>query len=75
MQNIDKKENMIMRYGKFATIMQNQEEDKAQKSIEREQWAMSSTPTGKYLLLIYSVLSVGFINILMQIIPSDDEFV
>ena len=49
MQNLEKKEDMIMRDGKFATIMKHQEEDKAQKYMEKEQWAMSSTPTGKSL--------------------------
>ena len=49
---------MIMRDGKFATVMQQKEEDKAQKSTEKEQRAMTSTPTGKALLLIQCVLSL-----------------
>ena len=35
-QNLEKKEQMIMRSGKFATMMQQQEEDKAQKLMEKE---------------------------------------
>ena len=53
---MEKKENMIMRDGKFATMMQQQEEDEAQKLMEKEQRVMSSTPTGKALLLIQRVL-------------------
>ena len=53
---MEKKENMIMRDGKFATMMQQQEEDEAQKLKEKEQRVMSSTPTGKALLLIQRVL-------------------
>ena len=34
-QNLEKKENMIMRDGEFATIMQQQEEDEAQKLMEK----------------------------------------
>ena len=45
-----------MRDGNFAYIMQQQEADKAQKSLEKEKWAMSSTPTGKTLILIQRVL-------------------
>ena len=58
MQNTEKKENTIMRDGEFATVMQQKEEDKAQKPMEKEQWAMSSMPTGKALLLIQRVLSL-----------------
>ena len=47
-----------MRDGEFATVMQQKEEDKAQKPMEKEQWAMSSMPTGKALLLIQRVLSL-----------------
>ena len=49
---------MIMRGGELATIMQQKEEDKAHKLMEKEQWAMSSTPTGKALLLVWRVLSL-----------------
>ena len=49
---------MIMRAGDFATMIQQQEEEKVQKSMEKEQWAMSSTSTGKALLLIQCVLSL-----------------
>ena len=49
---------MIMRDGEFSTMMQQQEEDEAQKSIEKEQRAMTSTPTCKALLLIHCFLSL-----------------
>ena len=49
---------MVMRDGEFSTMMQQQEEDEAQKSIEKEQWAMTSTPTGKALVLVQRVLSL-----------------
>ena len=55
MKNLEKKEHMIMRDGKFATMMQQQEEDEAQKSMEKEKWAMKSTPTGKDLLFVQRV--------------------
>ena len=58
MQNMEKKEHMIMRDGEFSTMMQQQEEDEAQKSIEKEQRAMTSTPTGKALVLVQHVLSL-----------------
>ena len=54
--NMENKEQVVMRDGYFSTMMQHQEEDKAQKSMEKEQRAMTSTPTGKALLLIHSVL-------------------
>ena len=57
-QNLEKKEHMIMRDGEFSTMMQQQEEDKVQKLMEKEQRAMTSTPTGKALILIQSVLSL-----------------
>ena len=47
-----------MRYGDFATMMQHQDEDKAQKSMDKEQRSMKSTPTGKALLLIQRVISL-----------------
>ena len=47
-----------MRDGKFATMMQQQEEDEAQKLMEKEQRAMSSTLTGKALFIIQRVLSL-----------------
>ena len=56
MHNLEKKENVIMRDGEFATMMQQQEEDETQKSMEKEQWDMSSTQTGKALLIIHRVL-------------------
>ena len=49
---------MIMRDGEFETMMQQQEEDKVYKSMEKEQRTMSSTPTGKALILIQRVLSL-----------------
>ena len=57
-QNLDKKEHMIMKYGKFATMIQHQEEDYAQKLMEKEQQAMSSTPTGKDQILVHRVFSL-----------------
>ena len=47
-----------MRDGEFATMMQQQEEDKGQKLMEKEQQAMTSMPTGKASLLIKCVLSL-----------------
>ena len=51
---------MITREGKLATIMQQQEEGKAQKSTENEQRATTSTPTGKALLIVQRILSLNF---------------
>ena len=45
-----------MRYGELATMMQQQEEDEAQKSIDKEQWAMKPMPTRRDLLLVHRVL-------------------
>ena len=67
MQNLEKKENMIMRDGEFATMMQQQEEDEVHTFMEKEQRAMTSTPTGKALLLIQCVLSLH--NFLQSSIP------
>ena len=53
-----KKENMIIRGGKFAAIVQQQEEDEAQKLMEKEQRAMTSTPTGKAFLPVQCFLSL-----------------
>ena len=50
---------MIMRDGELATIMEQQEEDKAHKSMEKKQRAMTSTFTGKALLLVWRVLSLN----------------
>ena len=47
-----------MRDGELATMMQQQEGGKAQKSMEKEHRAMSSTLTGKDLLLIQRVVSL-----------------
>ena len=38
--------------------MQRKEEDKARKLMEKEQRSMTSTPTGKALILVQRVLSV-----------------
>ena len=57
-QNMEKKEHMIMGDGEFATMVQHQEEDEAHKSMEKEQRATISTPTGKALLLLQRVLSL-----------------
>ena len=45
-----------MRDGEFDTMMQHQEEDEEPRYMEKEQRAMTSTLTGKYLLLIKRVL-------------------
>ena len=58
MQNLNNKEHMNMRDGKFDTMMQHQEEDKKQKSMEKEQRAMKSMPTRRALILIQHVLSL-----------------
>ena len=55
-KNLEKKEQMIMRDGHFATMIQHQEEDQLQKLMEKKQWAVSSTPTGKALVLVQRVL-------------------
>ena len=47
---------MIMRDGEISTIMQQQEEDKAHRSMDKEQRAMTSTLTGKALLIVWRVL-------------------
>ena len=47
-----------MRDGEFATLMQPQEEDEAQKLTEKEQQAMASTPTGKAFLIVQRALSL-----------------
>ena len=57
-QNLEKKEQMIIRDGKFATMMQHQEENKAQIFMEKEQRAMISMLTGKALLLVHNVFSL-----------------
>ena len=49
---------MITRDGDFATMIQQQEEDEAQKFMEKEQRATTSTLTGKALLLVQRVLSL-----------------
>ena len=54
-QDIDNKEQMIKRNGEFATMIQYQEEDKTYKLTEKEQRSMTSTPTGKALLLVQCV--------------------
>ena len=58
MQNLEKKEQMIMRDGDFSTMIQQQEEGQTQKSMEKEQRAMSSTPTGKALVIVRCVFSL-----------------
>ena len=55
---MDKKEQMIMSDGYFATMMQQQEEDEDQILMEKEQQAMLSTPTGKALLVIQRIISL-----------------
>ena len=55
---LEEKEHIIMRDVKLATIMQHQEVEKAHTSMEKEQRSMTSTPTGKDLLLVWSILSL-----------------
>ena len=69
---MENKENMIMRDGEFATMMQQQEEDEVQKLMEREQRAMSSTLEGKALILTQSVLSLQ--KFLQYSIPPNLDF-
>ena len=66
---MEKKESMIMRDGKVTTMMQQQEEDELQKSTEKEHRAMTSTPTGKALLLIHRVLSL--LHFILSSIPKN----
>ena len=54
-QNLEK---MIMRGGEFSTMVQQQEEDEAQKSMEKEQRDVSSMPTVKALVIVKSVLAL-----------------
>ena len=58
-----------MRDGKFSTMIQQQEEDEAQKSMEKQQRSMSSTLTGKALLLIQRFLSLH--HFLLSSIPQN----
>ena len=58
---------MIMRDGKFSTMMKQQEEDEAQKLMKKEQMDMTSTPTGKALLLIHCIISLH--HVLKSSIP------
>ena len=63
MHNLDKKEQIIMIDGEFAAMMQHQEEEEVQKSMEKEQRAKTSTPTEKALLLVKCVLSLHFFKV------------
>ena len=54
--NLEDKEQMIIRDNELATIMQQQEEDKDHKLMEKKQRAMTSNLTGKDLLLVWCVL-------------------
>ena len=56
--NLEEKEHMIIRDGELATIMQQKEEGEAHKLTEKEQQEMTSTQTGKDLLLVWRVLSL-----------------
>ena len=49
---MEEKEQMIMRDGELATIIQHKEEEEAYKLMEKEQRSMKSTPTGKSLLIV-----------------------
>ena len=53
---MEKKKNMIMRNGNFSTMIQQKEEEKVQISMEKEQQANPSTPTGEFLVLVQRVL-------------------
>ena len=54
---------MIMRDGELATIIKQQEEEESHKSMDKEQQAMTSTPGGKDLLLIWRVLSLHHFSV------------
>ena len=56
--NLEDKEQIIVSDGKLATIMQQQEDYEAHKLTEKDQQAITSTLTGKALLLIWSVVSL-----------------
>ena len=58
MHNLEKNEKMIIRDGEIPTMMQQKEEDEALKLMEKEQRAMTSTPTGKALVIVQRVLSL-----------------
>ena len=47
-----------MRDGKLVTMIQQQEDWESQKSMEKEQRAMTSTPIGVYFLLVQRFLSL-----------------
>ena len=49
---------MIMRDGDFRTMIQQQEEDYVQKSMEKEHRSISSMPKGKALVLVQCILSL-----------------
>ena len=68
-RNPDKKEQIIIRYGEFATMMQHKEGGELQKLIDKKQKAMASTPTGKALLLVQHVLF--FHHLLHSYIPQN----
>ena len=63
---------MITRDGEFATIMQHQEEDEAKKLTEKEQWAMTSAPTWKALLLLQRMFS--WHHLIQSSIPQNLDF-
>ena len=56
--SMEDKEHMITRDGELTNIIQQQEEDEAQKLVEKEQQAMESTPTSRDLIIVQSVLSL-----------------
>ena len=55
---------MIMRDSDLTTMIQQQEEEKARKLMEKEQRAMTSTPTGQALLLVKRVLYLHYYSVL-----------
>ena len=56
--NLEDKEQVIMRDDELATIIKQKEKDEDHKSMEKEQRAMTLTPTGEALLLVWHVLSL-----------------
>ena len=53
---MEEKEQIIMRDGEIATMIQQQEEDEAKKYMDKEQRALTSTPTRRALVLVQHIL-------------------
>ena len=58
MHHVDKNDKMMIRDGEIPTMLQQKEEDVALKLMEKEQRAMTSTPTGKALVIVQHVISL-----------------